>query len=72
MEEDPNVHDFDVVRKGISNSRSAFEQYHALLLAKKMLDDNALQRSSSRNSQMLSKSNDVLMDSSFPARTAGR
>jgi hypothetical protein len=39
MQEDPDVRDFELVVQGISNSRSAFEQYHALLLAQKMLAD---------------------------------
>jgi hypothetical protein len=42
MQADPDVRDFDVLLDAISHSKSAFEQYHALLLAQKMLTDNAL------------------------------
>jgi hypothetical protein len=37
MQANPELRDFDSVLAAITDSRSAFEQYHALLLADKML-----------------------------------
>ena len=39
MQAKPELRDFDLVLTAIKRSRTPFEQYHALLLADKMLDD---------------------------------
>jgi hypothetical protein len=39
MQAKPELRDFDAVLNAIEHSRSAFEQYHALLLATQMLDE---------------------------------
>jgi hypothetical protein len=39
MQAQPTLREFDAVLAAIRDPRSAFEQYHAMLLAKQMLDD---------------------------------
>jgi hypothetical protein len=39
MQEDPALRDFETAWKAIASSHSAFEQYHGLLLATRLLDD---------------------------------
>ena len=44
MQAQPALWEFDAVLAAIRDPRSAFEQYHAMLLAKQMLDDLSVEQ----------------------------